>query len=234
MYLLFLCYLICKWYFWNLFMQSGPSNGEWSALSMELHIGWVLRENEKYNWTSHFQFKSNSWQHFHKRGKFCQERYFWTCSGSNKLGHEAARARWQVYILTIVFTSVCAFKIDSFLHIAIFYCSFKDSCILGLAPLASFIYLSLIKKNVFYSTCRCIKIRNLRKVYATKKGKCCAVNSLKLTLYENQILALLGECCLCTLFIFTSICFFVTLFACLIPKIQNNHNWMLSFPVCDG
>ncbi|KAB1222272.1 ABC transporter A family member 1 [Morella rubra] len=40
---------------------------------------------------------------------------------------------------------------------------------------------------------RCIKIRNLHKVYATKKGKCCAVNSLKLTLYENQILALLGH-----------------------------------------
>ncbi|XP_059428864.1 ABC transporter A family member 1 isoform X1 [Corylus avellana] len=40
---------------------------------------------------------------------------------------------------------------------------------------------------------RCIQIRNLHKVYATKKGKCCAVNSLKLTLYENQILALLGH-----------------------------------------
>lgn len=41
--------------------------------------------------------------------------------------------------------------------------------------------------------CRCIQIRNLHKVYATKKGNCCAVNSLRLTLYENQILALLGE-----------------------------------------
>ncbi|XP_048321587.1 ABC transporter A family member 1 isoform X2 [Ziziphus jujuba] len=40
---------------------------------------------------------------------------------------------------------------------------------------------------------RCIQIRNLHKVYATKKGKCCAVNSLQLTLYENQILALLGH-----------------------------------------
>ncbi|RZC20522.1 ABC transporter A family member 1 isoform B [Glycine soja] len=35
--------------------------------------------------------------------------------------------------------------------------------------------------------------RNLHKVYATKKGDCCAVNSLQLTLYENQILALLGH-----------------------------------------
>lgn len=40
---------------------------------------------------------------------------------------------------------------------------------------------------------RCIQIRNLHKVYATKKGDCCAVNSLQLTLYENQILALLGK-----------------------------------------
>ncbi|CAL0326631.1 unnamed protein product [Lupinus luteus] len=40
---------------------------------------------------------------------------------------------------------------------------------------------------------RCIKIRNLHKVYSTKKGDCCAVNSLHLTLYENQILALLGH-----------------------------------------
>ncbi|XP_027350044.1 ABC transporter A family member 1 [Abrus precatorius] len=40
---------------------------------------------------------------------------------------------------------------------------------------------------------RCIQIRNLHKVYATKKGDCCAVNSLRLTLYENQILALLGH-----------------------------------------
>ncbi|TKY62628.1 ABC transporter A family member 1 [Spatholobus suberectus] len=40
---------------------------------------------------------------------------------------------------------------------------------------------------------RCIQIRNLHKVYATKKGDCCAVNSLQLTLYENQILALLGH-----------------------------------------
>nr|XP_023902088.1 ABC transporter A family member 1 isoform X2 [Quercus suber] len=40
---------------------------------------------------------------------------------------------------------------------------------------------------------RCIQIRNLHKVYATKKGNCCAVNSLQLTLYENQILALLGH-----------------------------------------
>ncbi|XP_068659362.1 ABC transporter A family member 1 isoform X2 [Aristolochia californica] len=40
---------------------------------------------------------------------------------------------------------------------------------------------------------RCIQIQNLQKVYVTKKGKCCAVNSLQLTLYENQILALLGH-----------------------------------------
>ncbi|XP_072953821.1 ABC transporter A family member 1 isoform X1 [Typha angustifolia] len=40
---------------------------------------------------------------------------------------------------------------------------------------------------------RCIHIRNLRKVYTTKKGQCCALNSLQLTLYENQILALLGH-----------------------------------------
>ncbi|XP_038980603.1 ABC transporter A family member 1 [Phoenix dactylifera] len=40
---------------------------------------------------------------------------------------------------------------------------------------------------------RCICIRNLHKVYMTKKGKCCAVNSLQLTLFENQILALLGH-----------------------------------------
>ncbi|KAK6289772.1 hypothetical protein POUND7_001313 [Theobroma cacao] len=40
---------------------------------------------------------------------------------------------------------------------------------------------------------RCIQIKDLHKVYATKKGKCCAVNSLKLNLYENQILALLGH-----------------------------------------
>ncbi|XP_048226165.1 ABC transporter A family member 1 isoform X2 [Ricinus communis] len=40
---------------------------------------------------------------------------------------------------------------------------------------------------------RCIQVRNLCKVYATKRGKCAAVNSLQLTLYENQILALLGH-----------------------------------------
>lgn len=40
---------------------------------------------------------------------------------------------------------------------------------------------------------RCIQIRNLHKVYDTKMGKFCAVNSLQLTLYENQILALLGH-----------------------------------------
>lgn len=40
---------------------------------------------------------------------------------------------------------------------------------------------------------RCIQVRNLHKVYATKNGNCCAVNSLQLTLYENQILALLGH-----------------------------------------
>ncbi|GER52514.1 ATP-binding cassette sub-family A member [Striga asiatica] len=40
---------------------------------------------------------------------------------------------------------------------------------------------------------RCIQIRNLHKVYASKKARCCAVDSLQLTLYENQILALLGH-----------------------------------------
>lgn len=40
---------------------------------------------------------------------------------------------------------------------------------------------------------RCIQIRNLHKVYNSNKGKCCAVDSLRLTLYENQILALLGH-----------------------------------------
>ncbi|XP_028556093.1 ABC transporter A family member 1 [Dendrobium catenatum] len=40
---------------------------------------------------------------------------------------------------------------------------------------------------------RCIKLRNLHKVYESEKGKCCAVNFLNLTLYESQILALLGH-----------------------------------------
>lgn len=40
---------------------------------------------------------------------------------------------------------------------------------------------------------RCLKIRNLHKVYASKKGNCCAVNFLNLSLYESQILALLGH-----------------------------------------
>ncbi|XP_073045871.1 ABC transporter A family member 1 isoform X1 [Primulina eburnea] len=40
---------------------------------------------------------------------------------------------------------------------------------------------------------RCIHIRGLHKVYDTKKSSCCAVNSLQLVLYENQILALLGH-----------------------------------------
>ncbi|CAK9155598.1 unnamed protein product [Ilex paraguariensis] len=40
---------------------------------------------------------------------------------------------------------------------------------------------------------RCIQIGNLHKVYTAKKGKICAVNNLQLTLYENQILALLGH-----------------------------------------
>ncbi|XP_048497581.1 ABC transporter A family member 1 isoform X3 [Beta vulgaris subsp. vulgaris] len=40
---------------------------------------------------------------------------------------------------------------------------------------------------------RCLQIRNLSKVYASRKGNCCAVNSLQLTLYENQIFALLGH-----------------------------------------
>ncbi|GFY96206.1 ATP-binding cassette A1 [Actinidia rufa] len=40
---------------------------------------------------------------------------------------------------------------------------------------------------------RCIRIRNLSKVYTTKRGRCCAVKSLQLSLYENQILALLGH-----------------------------------------
>ncbi|CAH8265610.1 unnamed protein product [Arabidopsis lyrata] len=40
---------------------------------------------------------------------------------------------------------------------------------------------------------RCIQVRNLHKVYASRRGNCCAVNSLRLTLYENQILSLLGH-----------------------------------------
>ncbi|KAL3632486.1 Phospholipid-transporting ATPase abca1 [Castilleja foliolosa] len=40
---------------------------------------------------------------------------------------------------------------------------------------------------------RSIQIRNLHKVYTSKKARCCAVNSLQLTLYENQIVALLGH-----------------------------------------
>lgn len=40
---------------------------------------------------------------------------------------------------------------------------------------------------------RCIQIRNLHKMYESRKGSCCAVNSLQLSLYENQILALLGH-----------------------------------------
>ncbi|CAH9079387.1 unnamed protein product [Cuscuta epithymum] len=40
---------------------------------------------------------------------------------------------------------------------------------------------------------RCIQIRNLQKVYSTDRGNCSAVKSLQLTLYENQILALLGH-----------------------------------------
>ncbi|KAF5176169.1 Abc transporter a family member, partial [Thalictrum thalictroides] len=40
---------------------------------------------------------------------------------------------------------------------------------------------------------RCIQIRNLHKVYSSRKSKLCAVNSLQLNLYENQILALLGH-----------------------------------------
>lgn len=40
---------------------------------------------------------------------------------------------------------------------------------------------------------RCIQIQNLHKVYSSRKGKFCAVNSLGLTLYENQILVLLGH-----------------------------------------
>ncbi|CAA0837437.1 ABC transporter A family member 1 [Striga hermonthica] len=40
---------------------------------------------------------------------------------------------------------------------------------------------------------RCIQLRNLHKMYASKKARCCAVDSLQLTLYENQILALLGH-----------------------------------------
>ncbi|ESQ52886.1 hypothetical protein EUTSA_v10016127mg [Eutrema salsugineum] len=40
---------------------------------------------------------------------------------------------------------------------------------------------------------RCIQVRNLHKVFASGRGNCCAVNSLRLTLYENQILSLLGH-----------------------------------------
>ncbi|GAB2297419.1 hypothetical protein Dimus_031524 [Dionaea muscipula] len=37
----------------------------------------------------------------------------------------------------------------------------------------------------------CFQIKNVHKVYSSKRGNCCAVNYLQLTLYENQILALL-------------------------------------------
>lgn len=40
---------------------------------------------------------------------------------------------------------------------------------------------------------RCLQLRNLNKLYSSRKGNCCAVNSLQLTLYENQIFALLGH-----------------------------------------
>ncbi|CAN8286970.1 unnamed protein product [Cochlearia groenlandica] len=40
---------------------------------------------------------------------------------------------------------------------------------------------------------RCIQVRNLHKVFASGRGNCCAVNSLRLKLYENQILSLLGH-----------------------------------------
>lgn len=53
-------------------------------------------------------------------------------------------------------------------------------------------YVFLCLTVVLHNISRCIQIRNLRKVYATNRGNCCAVNSLQLTLYENQILALLG------------------------------------------
>ena len=85
-----------------------------------------------------------------------------------------------------------------------------------MASLHSFITYMTIP---FYLTCRCIQIRNLHKVYATKKGNCCAVNSLQLTLYENQILALLGECIL-LYFFHLSVYFIVDILNCLIPKTQ--------------
>ncbi|CAA6654054.1 unnamed protein product [Spirodela intermedia] len=47
---------------------------------------------------------------------------------------------------------------------------------------------------------RCIQVKNLHKVFVTSKGKCCAVKSLQLTLFENQILALLGAIDLLNLF----------------------------------
>ncbi|MQL79265.1 hypothetical protein Taro_011704 [Colocasia esculenta] len=42
---------------------------------------------------------------------------------------------------------------------------------------------------------RCIQVKSLHKNFTTRQGKCCAVNSLQLTLFENQILALLGTVC---------------------------------------
>lgn len=70
-------------------------------------------------------------------------------------------------------------------------CSHKNWCIKNCALISAYLMHLFLTFLIFF--CRCIQIRNLHKVYATKKGNCCAVNSLRLTLYENQILALLGE-----------------------------------------
>ncbi|KAK1277198.1 ABC transporter A family member 1 [Acorus gramineus] len=65
-----------------------------------------------------------------------------------------------------------------------------NGCIGSNVPTVEAVNLDMKQQEV---DSRCIQIRNLHKVYTTKRGKCCAVNSLQLTLYENQILALLGH-----------------------------------------
>ncbi|CAN6443979.1 unnamed protein product [Victoria cruziana] len=78
--------------------------------------------------------------------------------------------------------------------------TFKDECghksasyveaLDGHQPIVEPISLDMRKQE---ADGRCVQIRHLRKVFKTKKGKCCAVSSLQLTLYENQVLALLGH-----------------------------------------
>ncbi|KAL8128675.1 hypothetical protein V2J09_017830 [Rumex salicifolius] len=65
-----------------------------------------------------------------------------------------------------------------------------DSTRNGSGPIVEAISLDMKQQEI---DGRCLQIRNLQKVYSSKKRNCCAVNSLQLTLYENQILALLGH-----------------------------------------